>query len=81
MFNLYENIKNLCNEKGITPSRLCVETGVSKSTVSQLKNGLITTINMQTATKFADYLQTLFFMGKKKRQPPPLTIALLQEKK
>lgn len=39
MYNLYENIYALCNERGITPGALCGELGFRRSVLSDLKNG------------------------------------------
>ena len=39
MYNLYENIYALCNERKITPGALCGELGFRRSVLSDLKNG------------------------------------------
>lgn len=56
MFNLYENIKGLCALHGTTPSRLCEEVGISKSVLSNLKNGRAHTLSVTTCEKIAAYL-------------------------
>lgn len=56
MFNLYENIKELCEAHGITVSRMCEDVQISKSTLSNLKNGRSETISPATAKKIAQYL-------------------------
>lgn len=57
MFNLYENIKKLCREKkNVTPSRMLVDLGMSKSILSNLNNGRSESITTDTAEKFANYL-------------------------
>lgn len=54
MFNLYENIKKLCREKkNVTPSKMLVDLGMSKSTLSNLNNGRSESITTDTAEKFA----------------------------
>lgn len=55
MCSLYETIKTLCDEKGITPSKMCVELKISKSTMTDLKSGRRPTIALATAQKIADY--------------------------
>ena len=55
MGTLYENIKLLCDERGIKPGRMCVETGVSKGLISDLKAGRKKTVQIGTATKIANY--------------------------
>lgn len=56
MFNLYENIRSLCEEKGITVSAMCNMARISKSTMSNLKNGRTDFLNITTATKIAHVL-------------------------
>ena len=56
MFNLYDNIKSLCALHGTTPSRLCEEVGVSKTALSNLKNGRAATLSVSTCEKIADHL-------------------------
>lgn len=60
MFNLYENIRQLCSEKGTTVSAMCDEIGISKSTLSNLKNGRTTEISTTTAQKIAKFLDVSF---------------------
>lgn len=55
MSTLYENIKSLCDEKGISGGKMCVEIGASKSLMTGLKMGRTKSINMDTAQKIADY--------------------------
>lgn len=56
MFNLYDNLKELCAERGLTPSGLCVKVGISKTIVSRLKLDPDANLTAATARKFADYL-------------------------
>jgi len=37
--NLYDNITNLCIRKGVKPSRMCVDLGIPKSFMTELKKG------------------------------------------
>lgn len=55
MCTLYENIIKLCRDRGITGGKLCVDIGISKSTLTDLKAGRKKTITVPTATKIADY--------------------------
>ena len=55
MDNLYNNIKELCDFKGIKPGKMCVDTGISKGLVTDLKMGRKKTIQIETAKKIADY--------------------------
>lgn len=55
MYNLYETIKSLCDEKGIKPGKMCVEANISKGLISDLKAGRKKTVRVETAQKIADY--------------------------
>ena len=55
MGTLYESIISLCNDRGIKGGKMCVDLGISKSTMTDLKSGRRTGISMETAQKIADY--------------------------
>ena len=55
MGTLYENIKYLCDQKGIKPGKMCVEAGVSKGLITDLKMGRKKSIRIETAAKIAEY--------------------------
>ena len=55
MGTLYENINALCKSKGVSGSRMCLDLGLSKSTMSDLKNGRIKGVSIPTAQKIAGY--------------------------
>lgn len=55
MCTLYENIKKFCDEKGVTPSRVCVELGISKNVISSLKKGRTSSVSAANLRAFADY--------------------------
>ena len=55
MYNLYENIYALCNERKITPGALCGELGFRRSVLSDLKNGRKKSLDTTTLMKIADY--------------------------
>lgn len=55
MCTIYENIKVLCDEKGIKPGKMCVDIGISKSILTGLKNGTKKNIQTDTAQKIANY--------------------------
>ena len=55
MSNLYENIKELCDEKGVKPGKMCTEASVSKGLITDLKMGRKKTVHVDTAKKIADY--------------------------
>ena len=55
MGSLYERITNLCKEKGVAPSRMCLDLGISKSTMSEMNAGRRQGVSTATAQKIADY--------------------------
>lgn len=52
---LYERITELCKTKNVSRSRMCLELGLSKSTMSNMKNGRQAGISTETAQKMASY--------------------------
>ena len=52
---LYESIISLCEEKGIKGGKMCVDLGLSKSLMTDLKAGRKKSIHAKTAQKIADY--------------------------
>lgn len=56
MASLYENIREACIAKGITPSAMCLELGMSKSTMSDLKSGRKKSLSTETLHRIASFL-------------------------
>lgn len=55
MSSLYNNIKELCDDKGVTVSQMCIATGVRTGKLSDLKYGRKQTITLPVAEKIASY--------------------------
>ena len=55
MFNLYDKLTELCKAKGVSGSRMCVDLSISKSTMTDLKNGRIKSVSASNAQKMAAY--------------------------
>lgn len=55
MGTLYENIMELCSERGIRGARLCSDIGISKGLLTDLKMGRRTGVSAVTAQKIASY--------------------------
>ena len=53
MGTLYENIKALCDERGITPAEFNRQVGLPRNFMSELKSGRKSTIQATTAQKIA----------------------------
>ena len=57
MCNLYQRIKEACDAKGVSVSAMCLQLGMSKSVLSDLKAGRKKTLSADTLAKIAQYLQ------------------------
>ena len=66
MYNLYDRIKTACEERGMTVSAMCVQLGMSKSVLSDLKSGRKKTLSAETLARIADCLHTSadYLLGK-----------------
>ena len=73
MYNLYENIYALCNERKITPGALCGELGFRRSVLSDLKNGRKKSLDTTTLMKIAEYFNVsvdYLLTGEEIKKPP-----------
>ena len=55
MSNLYSVLVELCEKNKITPYRLCKDTGIQPSVMTDLKMGRRHTVKAETAAKLANY--------------------------
>lgn len=73
MCTLYERIVELCRNKGVSPSRMCLDLGLSKSTMSDMKAGRTKGITTATAQKMSSYfgvsIDYLLEEGSQKEKP------------
>ncbi len=74
MATLYETLDLLCKEKGVKGGRMCTDLGISKSLMTDLKNGRKKGVNAETAQKIANYfgVSVGYLLGEeeeKKEQP------------
>lgn len=56
MLNLYESIKSLCDEKGVSIAKMCTDAGISKGILTDLKMGRKRTLSGKTLSKIATSL-------------------------
>lgn len=72
MCTLYDRITELCKEKGVSGSRMCLDLGLSKSTLSDIKSGRKKGISTTTAQKMAAYLGVSvgYLLGEEMRNAP-----------
>ena len=70
---LYENIAELCKEKGITGARMCTDVGMSKGVLTDLKMGRRAGVNAVTAQKIATYfgVSVGYLLGEEEKEEKP----------
>ena len=73
MANLYENIEKLCKQRGVNVTTMCKESGSSRGSLTDLKNGRKQTLKYETLDKIASYFGTsvdALVSGEHKENPP-----------
>jgi transcriptional regulator with XRE-family HTH domain len=73
MANLYENIEKLCKQRGVNVTTMCKESGASRGSLTDLKNGRKQTLKYETLDKIASYFGTsvdALVSGEHKENPP-----------
>lgn len=73
MANLYENIEKLCKQRGVNVTTMCKESGASRGSLTDLKNGRKQTLKYETLEKIASYFGTsvdTLVSGEQKENPP-----------
>lgn len=73
MANLYENIEKLCKQRGVNVTTMCKESGASRGSLTDLKNGRKQTLKYETLDKIASYFGTsvdTLVSGEQKANPP-----------
>ena len=72
MCTLYDRIIELCKDKGVTGSRMCLDLGLSKSTLSDIKSGRKKGISTATAQKIASYFNVSvdYILGEETEKAP-----------
>lgn len=73
MANLYENIEKLCKQRGVNVTTMCKESGASRGSLTDLKNGRKQSLKYETLDKIASYFGTsvdALVSGDQKENPP-----------
>lgn len=73
MANLYENIEKLCKQRGVNVTIMCKESGASRGSLTDLKNGRKQSLKYETLDKIASYFGTsvdALVSGNQKENPP-----------
>lgn len=65
MSNLYEILRTLCQEKGVSGAKMCEDIGYSKSLMTELKSGRKKSVSADVAIKLASYFNVTvdYLMG------------------
>lgn len=76
MCTLYDRIQSLCKSKGVSGSRMCLELGLSKSTLSDIKSGRKKGISTATAQKIASYFNVSvgYLLGEEDKKEKPTAL-------
>ena len=80
---LYERITDLCQKNNVSRSRMCLELGLSKSTMSNMKSGRQAGISTETAQKIASYfgVSVGYLLGEEEKKEQPIQDELSIKKK
>lgn len=72
MCTLYKRIQELCKANGISASRMCLNLGLSKSTMSDMKSGRKNGVSASTAQKIASYfgVSVGYLLGEENENTP-----------
>lgn len=73
MGTLYENILELCEQRGIKGGKMCSDTGISKGLLTDLKMGRRTGVSAVTAQKIATYfgVSVGYLLGEEDKKEKP----------
>lgn len=73
MCTFYERVIELSAKRGVSGSRVCLDLGLSKSTLSDIKSGRKKGVSAETAQKFADYFGVTvgYLLGKEETKKAP----------
>ena len=72
MCTFYNTVQSLCKSKGVSGSRMCLDLGLSKSTLSDIKSGRKKGVNAETAQKIASYFGVTvgYLLGEEEKEKP-----------
>lgn len=75
MGKLYEIINKLCEDRGIKPSKLCSDVGISRGLITDLKMGRKSGVTAVTAQKIASYfgVSVGYLLGEEVKKAPTVS--------
>jgi transcriptional regulator with XRE-family HTH domain len=81
MVTLHERLSSLCEKKGVKGGRMCTDLGLSKSLMTDLKNGRKKGVNAETAQKIASYFNVSvgYLLGEEEKEEKPTADDRLSE--
>ena len=70
MYNLHKTLMDLCAKKGVSGYRLCKDTGIQPSFLTDLKMGRQKSLSAANAEKIASYfgVSVSYLMGKEEKE-------------
>lgn len=74
MSDLYERIDKLCKKNGISITAMCKGSGVSRGSMTDLKNGRSQNLSTDAISKIASYFQVSIdhLLGGEENEKPPV---------
>lgn len=81
MSELYKALMDLCEEHRITPYRMCKDTGIQPSVMTDLKMGRRQTVKAETAAKLAQYfgVSVEYLLGHEPKEKAPASSRSLSD--
>ena len=77
MYTIYKAILDLCNKRGVSPTKMSKEAGISRSIMTELKAGRTKNPSTDTLSKIANYfgvsVDDLVSSDSYRHGPPPTT--------
>lgn len=75
MYTIYKTILDLCNKRGVSPTKMSKEAGISRSIMTELKAGRTKNPSTDTLSKIANYfgvsVDDLVSADSYRHGPPP----------
>lgn len=84
MSSLYSRISDLCKSKGVSVTEMCRSSGASRGSLTDLKNGRISGLNIGTLEKISAYFGVsidYLNCGEEQEKPAPSGDGLTAEEK